>query len=103
MKLKPGVVIHGIRPEMLLALIVGESVWREFDLPELVITSCTDGTHSPTSLHYSGSAVDLRSRDIPSSQVSIVANALSDRLGVDFDVIPEATHIHVEYQPRKPR
>ena len=101
MKVKPGVKVQGVRPELVFALVIAEEVWRQLELPELTVTSVLDGVHSATSLHYAGCAVDLRTRDFPTEVVPVVVAALKDRLGVDFDVVAESTHIHLEYQPRR--
>lgn len=99
LRLKQGVRIHGIRPELLLALQISESVYREFDT-ELIVTSVIDGKHSAGSLHYTGSAVDLRIRHLPQNQVETVRDEIAERLGSDFDAVLESDHIHIEFQPK---
>lgn len=99
MWLKPGVKIDGIKPELLLAIIVAEEVYR-LARRSLVITSVKDGKHMKGSLHYSGSALDLRiypEGRVPPGQM---AKEIQNRLGKDFDVILEPDHIHIEYQPK---
>ena len=61
MKIKKGVSLIGLRLVMRPVLIEADRIWDDLG-QELVITSCTDGTHSPGSLHYYGYAVDLRTR-----------------------------------------
>lgn len=100
MKLKPGVNITGIRPEMIVALLASEGVYRALNT-DLVVTSCLDGKHAPTSLHYAGAAVDLRTRDFESPAVAQKArDMIAEALGQDFDVVLEADHIHLESQAR---
>src|SRR5512143_496945 len=70
--LKSDVIPHGIRGEILLAIMVAEGIWRRYDL-DLMITSLYDGTHMTGSLHYKGLAVDLRTK----------GTNLSDRLFKD--------------------
>jgi hypothetical protein len=100
------VSIHGLRPEMLFALQVANGVYQQYGR-ELVITSGAEpGTHhSSQSLHYSGCAVDLRTRELTVSG-HIICDQIAQRLGVDFDVIYESPgspgeHIHLEYQPKR--
>lgn len=62
-----------------------------------VITSARDGWHMAGSRHYSGEAVDLRSRDVKAPQALV--RELKDTLGADFDVVLEADHIHLEFDP----
>ena len=98
MKLKPGVRIHGIQPEMVLGLSILRALWPA----EMVVTSVVDGKHSRGSLHYTGCAVDLRTRNLDPAEIQKVAVKARERLGDDFDVVVEKTHMHVEYQPKAP-
>lgn len=95
-----GARIRGLRPEILLAAVIADGVWRDVGLDLCVITSGVDGRHSPQSLHYAGAAIDLRTRDLAPQQIEDIARTLRGRLGVDFDVVVESDHLHVEYQPR---
>ena len=61
----------------------------------MTITSANDGKHMKNSLHYSGKAIDIRSRDM--ANPTLVAYYLNIWLGSDFDVIFEGDHIHIEY------
>ena len=105
MKLKDGSVrLHGIRPELVFAIVA----FNEMLNGKLTITSANDGKHSHTSLHYSGCAVDVRSRGLGLSepQKADMASRLSSDLGPDFDVIYEGSgtpnaHFHMEYQPKR--
>ncbi len=101
MRLKQDVRIHGLRPELVLALFMCEQVYRAADT-ELVITSVIDGKHSPGSLHYAGSAVDLRINNLPSGQAEKIRDQIAERLGKDFDAVLESNHIHLEFQPKQP-
>lgn len=86
-----------------MALITANNLYRDEGV-ELVYTSGRDGKHSLTSLHYSGNAVDLRISDLAQkdpSLPSLIRDRLAERLGLDYDVILEPTHIHLEYQPRR--
>ena len=97
MMLKSGVEVYGIRPELVVAIMVAKDVVNEEGF-DFVITSCTERgvQHSATSLHWSGCAFDMRTRDMPAS---IIADTIRERLGKEFDVIREDTHIHIEFQP----
>lgn len=99
MKLKDNVKLLGIKPELLIAIIICNSIYQKFDI-ELVITSCVDGKHSKNSLHYSGNAVDIRISNIPTSEIkSKIFNEIKNSLTQDYDLIDEQTHFHLEYQP----
>jgi len=87
---KPGVILAGIRPEMSQTL----------DLIELrgdVITSGREGEHKVGSLHYQGLAVDVRWGLNKQQQIDDYIRTLGDA----FEIVPEPTHIHIEYDPRK--
>ena len=98
MRLKPGVRIHGIKPEVLFALNVLESIWPT----ELVVTCGMEGKHGRGSLHYVGYAVDVRTRDLEPEELAALVSVAKDSLGQDFDVVLEKTHLHVEFQPKEP-
>jgi hypothetical protein len=101
--MKKGVDVANIQPQIVLALITANNLYRDEGV-ELVYTSGRDGEHSLTSLHYSGNAVDLRSRDLKAKNrllPALIRDRLADRLGVDYDVVLEKNHIHLEYQPRR--
>lgn len=99
LSIKAGVQVGGLRPEMILAVMVAERIWSGFGV-ELVITSALDGKHSQTSLHYAGCAVDFRTNQMASDAIQEAARTLKEALGQDFDVIIEKDHVHVEFQPR---
>lgn len=99
--LKPGTRLHGIKPEMMVALMSAQDVWRDFG-QVLVITSCVDGKHTRASKHYSGCAVDLRTSVLNADQQKQAQKLLADALGSDFDVILESDHMHIEYDPKEP-
>ena len=101
LKIKPGVRLLGLQPQIVLALQVLRTVWEGFDIPELVITSVTDGQHSKRSLHHKGLAIDLRTRNIGETYLSSLVAAAREALGVEFDVVFEGDHLHVEWDPKE--
>jgi len=100
MIIKAGVRIKGISQELLLGLFVANEVYALHGV-NMVVTSLLDGKHSATSLHYAGEAADLRTRNIPQDvDPQDIRKEIKDRLGMDYDVILEDNHIHMEHQPR---
>lgn len=103
MNLKNCVSATGLRPELLLAILIAERVYQKHG-HTLTVTSLLDGRHSKTSLHYAGQAADFRTTaaNIPNSTIDAIVTDLRKALTVDYDVVKEADHIHLEFQPRRP-
>ena len=99
--LKPDVRITGLRPEIVLALLVAERAYAEIGC-ELVLTSGVEGAHSPGSFHYAGSAVDSRTLNVPADKLKPLVEKIRSALGPDFDVVLESNHLHIEFQPKQP-
>lgn len=97
-KLKKGVRLHGLRPELLLAIIIAEGIYENAN-ESLVITSVIDGKHMRASIHYVGGAVDFR---LPTSNEDRMRQRIAADVGGDFDVVLEKTHLHIEWQPKEP-
>ena len=99
------VILSNLQPQMLIALMAADEVYRKYDRV-LTITSANDSEHALKSFHYSGNAVDLRIQN-PINSVQYfsdpqdVCSQIKRKLNVDFDVIYEGDHFHIEYQPRK--
>ena len=100
MKIKPGVIIAGLKIEMRLALLVAEEVYKDEGL-QLTVTSALDGDHSAGSYHYYGYAVDIRSRGMNEPQKKRVVKEIQENLPPYYDVINEVSHIHIEYDVEK--
>ncbi len=94
--IKAGVRLHGIKPEIVLAIIIADQIYADLG-HDLVLTSVIDGKHMRTSIHYVGGAVDFR---LPGEGGVAARNRIAHRLGSDFDVVLESNHIHVEWQPK---
>ena len=84
---------------ILFGLQVADQVYTKFGY-ETVITSGNDGGHGYTSLHYNNDAVDLRTRHMKTGDPEKVRDEIDSRLGLDWDVILESDHLHLECQPR---
>ena len=96
MIINPGVAIAGIRPELVLALGIADKILEGFG-HKLAVTSVMDGQHMHGSLHYVGAAGDLR---LPTSDPELIVVELRRALGVNYDVVLETDHIHIEFQPK---
>jgi RHS repeat-associated protein len=76
-----------------------DSIFNSTANLDAVVTYTINGTHGANSLHSSGNAIDLRTRDLSPSQISQVVDMLRNALDSDYDVINEGNHIHIEYDP----
>ena len=97
-RLKDGARVAGMGTPLLLALLIADEVYAVQD-EVCVVTSIADSKHSPGSLHYIGHAADLRMPGLNTK--AAVLTELKSRLGSDYDVVLEADHIHIEYQPKR--
>ena len=88
--------MQGLQLDMKLVLQQANIVWKSHG-QELVITSALDGTHSASSYHYFGYALDLRTRYFTITERESVAKDLRVLLGKAYTVLLESTHIHVQF------
>ena len=86
----------GVTPRNLVILAAAANVGAQMD-QDVTITSGTDGKHMVGSKHYSGEALDIR---LLGERTKEFMARLSSRLGSAYQVILEADHIHVEFDPR---
>lgn len=98
-KIKDDVNILGLRTELILAVLAAQSFCSSIN-KDCVITSCVDSMHSFTSLHYAGCALDFRTRDMNNTEQKMFYASMKEALGMQFDVILESNHLHVEFQPK---
>ena len=97
-RMKRGVVLVSSEPyifEIMQAARVAYATHGK----DVTITSGIDGTHSRTSLHYRGRAIDLRTRNLTDNQRVEIMGDLKAILGDDFDVCFEGDHFHCEFDP----
>lgn len=101
MFIKKGASINGIKPEIVHALNVASDVWKQLFSVNPYVTSGTEGKHSRGSLHYVGYAVDLRSNNLTGDSQVMAIRALKECLGIEYDIVLEPDHIHLEFQPKR--
>lgn len=117
LKIKPGVSLKNLTPQMTLAARIIEGVYTQYDT-ECWITSGNDGIHMEGSKHYRGEALDFRTKNIGKSwytpedtrerKLALVEDiklALGGQMR-EFDVLLEGLgtdneHLHVEYDPKE--
>ena len=108
-KIKPGVSIANLTPQMSMGNQIVASVFDDHD-EDCYITSGCEGRHGRASLHFAGNALDYRLPDIQGSVRGIetpagwhreILRLMKECLGKQYDAVLEKDHFHVEYQPKK--
>ena len=100
MRIKPGANLDGISTAMLHACAVIDEIYIRIAKHEVTITSVKDGKHMHQSKHDDGNAGDFRKRDISPNDYILILAEVKRKLGKDYDVIDETTHMHIEYDPK---
>jgi hypothetical protein len=98
MRIKHGVELSNLAPQMVLACLIVDKVYNQFG-HEAVVTSGSEGDHSKTSRHYLGYALDFRTRYFDSEQIPAIKSRLEDALGHEYFILYEGNHFHIEYRP----
>lgn len=99
MTLKPGVSLKGLQPQAVLMAMIVDHCYGSMGY-DCTITSGSDSTHRPDSLHYKGLALDFRTRDVRQADLQRLKTRLAGALGAEFDVVLEKDHAHIEHQPK---
>ena len=102
-KIAPGTVFRNIQAQTVLAVHIAETVFDWSNCPLEILSAC-DGQHKVTSKHYAGLAMDFalpsKYNHTETSLDEAVFRRLRDALGDQFGLKLEATHIHIEFDPR---
>ena len=67
----------------------------------VVVNSVDDGTHSDLTLHGFSLAADLDTEGDRAEHLPLLHGYLARHLPAPFDVLLEATHVHVEYDTKR--
>jgi len=106
MKIADDLKVHpslkGMKPEMTGAFSIIDKTFESFGY-EAILTSGTEGVHSPNSLHPKGLATDWRTKHMRIDLLQTLASRLKKNLGGDhseYDVVLESDHVHIEFDPK---
>jgi hypothetical protein len=97
--------LKNLSTQLLFGIFVAEQCYQ-LQIPDyfVTLTSCDDGKHGTPTLHGTGNAVDLRTKDFNGDKEQLVRD-IKAHLGPDYDVKLEYVgtdneHIHLEYDPK---
>ena len=82
---------------MLVPMLVAHNLLGD----KLVVTSGSDGKHMPKSRHQVGLALDFRTRDLTLEEKNRLLSEMQICLGIEYKVILEDDHLHVQFQGRQ--
>lgn len=100
LRIKQGVRLKDVSPELLVGIMVAMGVFAIFG-EDCWLTSVVDSHDS--GLHPKGRACDLRTtaeEDLDASEIVAIHAFLKKELDLDFDILLESNHIHMEFDPK---
>lgn len=102
--LKDGVRVNGFHftSEIVRILDVARETAPKMERDAVWITSANDRKHRDDSLHYQNKAFDIRVMNIIGDvhrEAKLWAKRMQAELGLDYDVVYEINHIHIEHDP----
>lgn len=105
--IKQGVSLKGLQPQMAVAYAIVQDIYRQFGYGA-TITSGNDGVHMAGSCHYTGDALDFRTKHLERTDFRVMMDEIKAALGQEFDVVIEGegtenAHLHIEWQLRGTR
>ncbi len=77
------------------------SVWALVARVGVVVNSMNDRAHGPNSLHGWDLAIDLDTADDRSVDLAQLHGYLARHLPLDYDVVLETDHVHVEWDVKR--
>ncbi len=88
-----------VKHEICRAMEIIDVIHKEMTSYDATFTSIVDGKHKDTSRHYLGMAVDIRNWLLLPDSILLFVVELKNRLGPNYNVLIERTHIHVSFRP----
>jgi hypothetical protein len=102
--------VSGLRPEITLKLNIVREVFQQYvgKNYQLEITAGQEWNpkHGLFSLHHTGYAVDVRTRDLPGGGTGpiarLICEKLKDKLGAHYYILlhqpPDPPHLHIQFR-----
>lgn len=97
--IKFGVTLKDLKTVIRKALNIIQWHFNQAGIRYLFVTSTNEGTHGAGSFHYANLALDFNTVRMLDITPTVLDNIRAD-LGLDFDVVDEGNHIHIEYDPK---
>lgn len=94
------VAVNELIPE-LVAVLVWADRWSRQQHVAVDVNAIDNGTHQPGSLHGASRAIDLDTFGDNRADLNRLYAYLRDVLPPGYDVVDEATHVHVEWDPHR--
>jgi len=96
-KVKPGVRFHlrTFSSPDVTRIVIAVCMTTPSDYHPMITSGC-DGKHSVNSKHYTGKALDFRIKDFPADP-AVWADRIQKRLGDDYFVLLDKTHVHIQW------
>lgn len=99
-RFEPHFRLHVLHMELAIVLHHA-SVWSNVARVDVVVNAGSNGQHSPGSLHAWNLALDLDTEGDRRADTEQLAGYLARILPAGYDVVPEPTHVHVEWDPHR--
>jgi len=95
-----------VRPRSLMIAAAAINAANELTIPlDTTITSGNDSEHMTGSKHYTGDALDFRTKHLAPPQRAKWMSVIARRLGPNYQLILEDAgkpneHLHIEWEPK---
>jgi len=102
MKIKEGVSLRLLKPQMCIAMIIVEQAYTKLFWgirEECTLTSGDEGKHKTGSKHPMGEALDFRTRHLKPQEKLDWKVQCERKLGDEYDVVLSRNCLHVEWDP----
>ena len=99
MKISLRTQLLGVKPEVIPGMVCA-MLYFAGEQKEAVLLSCTNGAHTPNSLHYSGYAFDIDLPNCTEEEMIDYESDLNEILGREYTAVFQGTHLHIHWNPQ---
>lgn len=94
------VIVRDFTAETIDVLTLADR-WSHLSGIVVDVNAIDNGTHGPSTLHGSSRAWDLDTAGDRPENLADLYHWMRARLAPGYDVVREASHVHVEWQPKR--